>query len=115
MQTHEIEVVIPEDHRLTVEVPETVRSGPATLILVIPSEDDAETATTAPPEARGRLAALATELARDPRSFRELSAQERRDRLRRLRGIGRGLTSGSEEFARHKIEEIEIEERKFAR
>src|SRR4051794_26821127 len=35
--THQIEVMIPEDRRLVVEVPETVRSGPATLILVTAS------------------------------------------------------------------------------
>jgi DNA-binding transcriptional regulator GbsR (MarR family) len=35
MQTHELEVVIPDDHRLTVDIPETIRSGPARLILVV--------------------------------------------------------------------------------
>jgi hypothetical protein len=35
--THQIEVMIPEDRRLVVEVPETIRSGPATLILVTAS------------------------------------------------------------------------------
>jgi hypothetical protein len=34
---HQIEVMIPEDRRLVVEVPETIRSGPATLILVTSS------------------------------------------------------------------------------
>jgi hypothetical protein len=69
----------------------------------------------APPQGRGRLVALASELARDPRPFRELTPEERRARLRRLRGAGRGLTSGSEEHAKRKREEIEIEERKFGR
>jgi hypothetical protein len=63
----------------------------------------------------GRLAALAAELAKDPRSFRDLAPEERRERLRRLRGADRGLTSGSEEFAKRKREEIEIEERKLGR
>ncbi len=40
MKTHELEVVIPEDHCLTVKVPETIRSGPATLILLVPAEDE---------------------------------------------------------------------------
>ena len=71
--------------------------------------------TEAPPQGRGRLAALAAELAKDSKSFRELAAEERRERLRRLRGIGRGLTSGSEEFAKRKREEIEIEDRKLGR
>jgi len=62
----------------------------------------------APPRNRGRLAALAAELALDSRPFRELTREERRERLRRLRGAGLGLTSGSEELARRKLEEIEI-------
>ncbi len=44
MKTHEFQVMIPEDHRLMVEVPETVRSGPARLILVVPAEDEERTA-----------------------------------------------------------------------
>ncbi len=44
METHEFQVTIPEDHRLMVEVPETVRSGPARLILVVPAEDEERTA-----------------------------------------------------------------------
>lgn len=38
MQAHEIEVFIPEDHRLVVEIPDGIRSGPAKLILLLPSE-----------------------------------------------------------------------------
>lgn len=68
-----------------------------------------------PMSSRGRMAALVEELAKDSRSFRDLTPEERRERLGRLRGIGRGLTSGSEEFARRKIEEIEIEDRKLGR
>lgn len=44
METHEFQVTIPEDHRLMVEVPETVRSGPARLILVVQAEDEERTA-----------------------------------------------------------------------
>jgi hypothetical protein len=66
-------------------------------------------------EARNRWQAARAELARDQRPFRELSPEERRDRLRRLQGIGRGLLSSSEEFARRKAAEIELEERKLAR
>jgi len=40
MQAHEMEVVIPEDHRLVVEVPASVRSGPAKLILLLPTEGE---------------------------------------------------------------------------
>jgi hypothetical protein len=58
---------------------------------------------------------MRAELAQDPRPFRELSPEERHDRLFRLRGIGRGLLSSSEEIERRKAEEVEIEERKLAR
>lgn len=118
MATHQIKVVIPEDRRLFVEVPEDVRSGPATLILVTSSEGPVETEElpeSARIQARARWQMARAELARDSRPFRELSPEERRDRLRRLQGIGRGLLSSSEEFARRKAEEIEIEERKFGR
>ena len=118
MATHQIKVVIPEDRRLFVEIPENVRSGPATLILVTSSEDLVE--AEEPPEsvrieARTRWQMARAELARDSRPFRELSPEERRDRLHRWQGIGRGLLSSSEEFACSKAEEIEIEERKFGR
>jgi len=116
MATHQIHVLIPEDHRLFVEVPETIRSGPATLILVTPSESEAESDTlpeSAKREARARWQAMRAELIQDPRPFRQLSPEERRERLHRLQGIGRGLLSSSEEFARRKVEEVEIEETKF--
>lgn len=118
MATHQIHVMIPEDHRLLVEVPESIRSGPATLILVTPSDREAETDAqpeTVKREAQERWQVMRAELAQDPRSFRQLSPEERRARLSRLRGIGQGLLSSSEEVARRKAEEVEIEERKFAR
>lgn len=49
----------------------------------------------------------------DPRPFDEFSNEKRRERLSRLRGSCKGLTSGSEQFARQKLEEIALEERKF--
>jgi len=61
------------------------------------------------------MAALANELAKDPRPFRELSPEERTARLEKIMGVGRGLMSTSEEFAKRKLEEIELEERKVAR
>ncbi len=114
MQAHRIRVVVPENHRTTIEFPETVRSGPVELIVLELPENEGERPTATPP-GRGRLAALAAELAQDPKPFRELPPEERRARLGRLRGAGRGLTSGSEELARRKQDEIEIEERKLAR
>jgi hypothetical protein len=115
MQAHRIHVVIPENHRATIEFPATIPSGPVELIVLVPPQAESEQQAEAPPQGRGRLAALAAELAQDPRLFRELAPEERRARLRRLRGAGRGLTSGSEEFAKRKLEEIEIEDRKFGR
>ncbi len=117
MAKHQIRVLIPEDHRLYVEVPETVRSGPATLILLTPPEAEAETVSlpeSVNDEARARWQAMRAELTRDRRPFRQLSPEERGERLRRLHGIGRGLLSSSEEIARRKVEETEIEETKFA-
>jgi hypothetical protein len=118
MATYQIEVMIPEDRRLLVEVPETVRPGPTTLILVSPSEgtmEAGELAESTRIDARNRWQTARAELARDPRPFRQLSPEERRDRLRWLQGIGRGLLSSSEEFARRKAEESEFQERKLAR
>jgi hypothetical protein len=115
MQAHRIHVVIPENHRATIEFPATIPSGPVELIVLVPPQEDSEQQAEAPPQGRGRLVALASELAQDPRPFRELLPEERRARLRRLRGAGRGLTSGSEELAKHKLEEVEIEDRKFGR
>jgi len=104
--------MVPEDHRATIEFPATIRSGPVELIVLVPPEEAGEPLT---PPSRGRLAALANELREDPRLFQELSPEERRERLHRLRGSCRGLTSGSERFALEKLEDIAIEERKFAR
>ncbi|HEX4965805.1 MAG TPA: hypothetical protein VF173_33665 [Thermoanaerobaculia bacterium] len=65
--------------------------------------------------AKARFESLADELAADPRLFRELSQDERKARLRRVVGVGRELFSPSEEIARRKEEEIELEERRFGR
>jgi hypothetical protein len=113
MQTHRMRVVIPEDHRAVVEFPESIRSGPVDLIVFVPAENEADRG--AKPEGQGRIAALAEELAKDKRSFRDLSPEERSARIERVMGIGRGLMSTSEDFAKQKLAEMEIEERKFGR
>lgn len=113
MRAHRIRIVVPENHRAEIEFPETIPSGPVELIVLVPTQAEQQEQAEAPPQGRGRLAALAAELAKNPRSFRDLAPEERRERLRRLRGAGRGLTSGSEEFAKQKREEIEIEDRKL--
>ncbi len=114
MQAHRIHLVVPENHRATIEFPATIPSGPVELIVLVPPAAERRERAETPP-GRGSLAALAAELAQESRPFRELTLEERKARLQRLRGAGRGLTSGSEEFAKQKLEEIEIEERKFGR
>ena len=119
MQAHRMRVTVPEDHRATIDFPETIRSGPVELIVLVPSKDETPEETGelralssppipkgAPAEGRGRMAALVAELGQDPRPFRELSPEERSARLERVMGVGRGLMSTSEEFARQKVEEI---------
>jgi hypothetical protein len=113
MQAHRIRIVVPEDHRAVIEFPASIRSGPVELIVLVPSQNDAEESPK--PEGQGRMAALAQELAKDPRPFRELSPQERRARLEKVMGVGRGLMSTSEEFAEQKRREVEIEEQKLGR
>lgn len=66
-------------------------------------------------EASRRFDELADRLAADPRPFRDLSPEERRERLQQVMGAGIGLFSGSEEFARRKQEEIDLEEERFGR
>ena len=106
-------VVIPEDHRVVVEVPEDVPAGPAELILMVERPGGNEEAPVSE-SAKSRFESLADELAA-ARPFRELSQEERKARLRRVVGIGRELFSPSEELARRKEEEIEVEERRFGR
>lgn len=112
MQAHRMRVMVPEDHRATIEFPETI-SGLVELIVLVPSENEAEASPKA--SGKGRMAALADDLAKDTRSFRDLSPEERGARLEMVMGIGRGLMSTSEEFARRKAQEIEIEDQKLAR
>jgi len=96
-----------------VEFPESIRSGPVDLIVLVPPRDEVE--ENRKPEGMGRMATLAGDLAKDPRPFRELSPEERSSRIEKMMGVGRGLMSTSEEFAMGKVEEIEIEEQKLAR
>lgn len=113
MQVHRMHVMVPEDHRAVVEFPEAIRSGPVELIVLVPSENHVGEGRK--PEGQGRLAALAANLARDPRPFRELSPDERSARLEKIMGAGRGLMSTSEELAQRKREEIELEDQKLGR
>jgi hypothetical protein len=114
MQAHRLHVTVPEDRRAMVEFPETVPTGEVELIVLVPAETEAP-AEKASQEALARWDAAAAEVDLDPRSFHELTLEERRARLRRLRGIGKGLLPSSEEFLSQKREEVEIEERKLAR
>ena len=112
---HRLRVVIPEDHRVVVEIPEDVPAGPAELILMVERPEGSEVGKVAVSEsAKARFETLADELAAD-RPFGDLSQEERKVRLRQVVAIGRELFSPSAEIARRKDEEIEIEERRFGR
>ena len=113
MKAHRMRIMVPEDHRAMVEFPESIRSGPVELIVLV--QPESETETSGRPEGRGRIAALAHDLAKDPRPFRELSSEERSARIEKVMGIGQGLLSTSEEFAERKRVEVEVEEKKLAR
>ena len=114
MHAHRMHVTVPEDRKAIVEFPDSVPPGRVELIVLVAAERD-ETSEKASPDALARWDATVSEFALDPRPFRELTLEERRARLRRLRGIGKGLLPSSEEFLRQKREEVEIEERKLAR
>lgn len=111
MQTHRMQVVIPEDHRLVVEVPETFHAGPAQLILVAPAQSQELKVTD--PEALARWDSVLNQLAADGRPFHSLSAEEKLERHRLLRGIGKGILPSSEEVARSKREEAILEDSKL--
>ncbi len=82
METHEFQVMIPEDHRLMVEVPETVRSGPARLILVVPAEDEDRTAEI--DRLYAQIGELMTEAQTDSGNGLEEQIRERFRHLRQL-------------------------------
>lgn len=115
MHAHKLKIVIPEDRELVVRVPEEVPPGPAELIVLIEPAAAAASPGPSREEAIRRFEALGAQLAADPRPFRELSLEERRARLRQIQGAGRGLFSSSEEFAKRKQEEIDLEDRRLAR
>lgn len=98
-----------------VEFPETVPTGQVELIVLIPAEREEGPCETASPESLARWDEATAQIAADSRPFRQLTLQERRARLRRLRGVGKGLLPSSEEFLRDKVVETELEERKFGR
>ena len=114
MQAHRMHVTVPENRRAMVEFPDSVPPGQVELIVLISGKREG-TLERASQDALARWDATAAEIAIDPRPFRELTLEERRARLRRLRGVGRGLLPSSEEFLRQKREDVELEERKLAR
>ncbi len=115
MQTHKLHVVIPEDHRLVVEVPESIASGPAELIFVVPGGQASGEPKTPERDALARWDSVMDTLAKDSRPFHSLTPEEKRERHRLLRGIGKGILPSSEAVARAKREEVELEEAKFGR
>lgn len=123
MHTHRLKVMIPEDRQVLVQMPEEIPTGPAEILVFTESPEAKEPGNSSEEpsveEALTRFKDVAERLAADPRPFDELSQEERRARIRQVMGIGRGLFSSSEEFARQKQEdidrEIEREERRFGR
>ena len=117
MSAPRLKITIPENHQISIKVPEDIPAGPAEVVFFpIPKAvEEREPPAPSTEEARHRLKTLAAQWAADPRLFRDLPQEEREARLRQVMGIGRGLFSSSEEFARRKQEEIELEERRFAR
>ena len=118
MGAHRLKITIPEDHHLVVEIPEDFPAGPAELI-VFPQPEEREEPKVddrpSPEEALRKFEEILARLSKDPRPFRELSDEEREQRLRLIQGSARGLFSSPEERLRNKQEEIELEERRFAR
>lgn len=115
MQALKLKVVIPEDHELVVRLPEDVPAGPAELILLTGASAPEPASERSAEEASRRFRELAARLSADPRPFKDLSPEERRERLQQVMGSGRGLFSSSEDFARQKQEEIDLEEERFGR
>ncbi len=115
METHKIHVVIPEDHRLVVDVPESIRSGPAELILMVSEEGGNEQPPAAREEALAKWDSVTAALAKDPRPFHSLTLEEKRKRHQLMRGIGKGILPSSAAIAEAKREEVELEDLKFGR
>ena len=85
LRAHEMEVMIPDSHRLVIEVPKTVRSGRARLILLEGSREEGDEEAT-PPQADDSWAALGAMVTGKPLwvlSYGEL-AQEISDALAAL-------------------------------
>jgi RNA polymerase sigma-70 factor, ECF subfamily len=98
-----------------VGVPEEVSSDPAESVIPIDPGKSGVAEEPTPEEAVQRFRSLQARLAADPRPFRDLPPEEKKARIRQIQGIGRGLFSSSEEFAKRKQEEIDLEERRRAR
>lgn len=107
MLARRLRVNVPEGRRTVIEFPESVPPGQVELIVLVAANRE-ETPEKASPEALARWDAAASEVGLDPRSFRELTLEERRARLRRLRSVGKGLLPSSQEFLRQKRKEAEL-------
>jgi hypothetical protein len=115
MQSLRLKVTIPENHELVVKLPEDLPTGPAELMVQVAAPAEESVPEPSVEGASRRFAEIVRRLAEDPRPFKELSLEERRERLRQIVGSGRGLSSGTEEFMRRKQEEIDLEEEKLGR
>lgn len=115
MVARRLKIVVPEDHRISIEVPAEVPAGPAEVIFLVPRSGGELEERIVPEEAKERFQAMAAELASDERAFKDLNPLEKRQRLHRVMGIGRGLFSPSDELARRKQEDIDLEDRPLGR
>lgn len=117
MNSPRLKITIPENHQISLKVPEDIPAGPAEVVFFPVAKERAVEVDDrpSPEEALRRFEETVARLATDPRPFSELSEEERDERLRLIRGSGRGLFSSIDERRRNKEEEIELEERRFVR
>jgi hypothetical protein len=85
MLARKLQVSIPEDHRLLVDLPKDLPAGPAEIIVLVAAQPTPES--------------------------KPLSHEERQQRIRQVMGSGKGFLSGSDDFAAQKQADIDLEDR----
>lgn len=116
MQSVRLQIDVPANHRVELELPHELPTGPAEVIVFSRPAPRPEPAANEP-AAKAQLeqwVSLADRLEAENRPFHTLSTDEKRVRVEAIHGIGRGLFSSPEERARLKQEEVDLEEAKFA-
>lgn len=117
MQSVRLKIDVPANHKVELDLPAELPVGPAEVIVFSrPAPRTQLEANDAEAKAQlERWVSLADRLEAENRPFHTLSAEEKKARVEAIHGIGRGLFSSPEERSRLKLEEIELEEAKFAR